>query len=147
MDISVLPAAPGVYLMRGSGGELLYVGKALNLRHRVSQYFRKKTADSRRKIPGMMALVRTVEYIPAESEREALLMERELISTMQPFFNELWKDSKTYPLLKHNLLYKDIMQPCLLQKVHPYFSNMTDLSHLNSLDEKWVVVYGDFLEN
>lgn len=100
MDLSHLPARPGVYLMRDASGAVLYVGKAKDLRKRVAQYFRKNTSDTRRKLPNLLALIRSIDYIASASEREALLTERELIHRLQPFFNEMWKDSKSYPYLE-----------------------------------------------
>jgi excinuclease ABC subunit C len=100
MDLSHLPDGPGVYLMRDATGAVLYVGKAKDLRHRVSQYFRKNPSDTRGKIPSLVALIRSIDYIASASEREALLTERQLIHSLQPFFNEMWKDSKTYPYLE-----------------------------------------------
>ncbi len=100
MDIDHLPQGPGVYLMRDSGANILYIGKANNLRRRVSQYFAKGAAHRDAKIPNLTALIRRIDYIAAASEREALTMERELIRRYQPFFNVLWKDAKSYPYIK-----------------------------------------------
>ncbi len=100
MDLSHLPDSPGVYLMRDAAGTVLYVGKALSLRKRVSQYFGDRPADKRGKVPVLAALIRRIDYIAAASEREALLTERQLIHKLQPFFNAMWKDSKTYPYLE-----------------------------------------------
>ncbi len=100
MDLTHLPDGPGVYLMRDAAGAVLYVGKAKDLRHRVAQYFRKNPSDTRGKIPSLIALIRSIDYIASASEREALLTERQLIHNLQPFFNEIWKDSKTYPYLE-----------------------------------------------
>ncbi|OGR67322.1 MAG: hypothetical protein A2081_01635 [Elusimicrobia bacterium GWC2_61_19] len=100
MDLSHLPDTPGVYLMRDAAGTVLYVGKAKDLRARVTQYFQKNPGDRRWKIPNLVALIRRIDYVAASSEREALLTERQLIYKLQPFFNEMWKDSKTYPYVE-----------------------------------------------
>jgi excinuclease ABC subunit C len=100
MDLSHLPNGPGVYLMRDAAGAVLYVGKAKSLRARVSQYFHKTPSDLRRKIPNLVALIRRIDYVASASEREALLTERQLIHKLQPFFNEMWKDSKSYPYIE-----------------------------------------------
>lgn len=100
MDLSHLPSGPGVYLMRDASGAVLYVGKAKDLRARVAQYFSKTPSDTRRKIPSLVALIRRIDYVASASEREALLTERQLIHKLQPFFNEMWKDSKSYPYLE-----------------------------------------------
>jgi excinuclease ABC subunit C len=99
MDLSHLPAGPGVYLMRDAAGTVIYVGKAKDLRARVAQYFHKNPSDRRWKIPNLVALIKRIDYVASASEREALLTERQLIYKLQPFFNEMWKDSKTYPYL------------------------------------------------
>ena len=100
MDLSHLPDAPGVYLMRDVSGAVLYVGKAKSLRKRVAQYFGERPADKRGKVPSLTALIRRIDYIASASEREALLTERQLIHKLQPFFNAMWKDSKTYPYIE-----------------------------------------------
>jgi excinuclease ABC subunit C len=100
MDLTHLPDSPGVYLMRDASGAVLYVGKAKSLRKRVAQYFGSNPSDKRWKIPNLVALIRRIDYIASASEREALLTERQLIHKLQPFFNEMWKDSKSYPYIE-----------------------------------------------
>ncbi len=87
--------------MRDAGGELLYIGKALDLAKRVAHYFNPNKLDP--KLQALMPLVRRLDYILCESEREALLLEQRLIKEHQPFFNAVWKDDKTYPWLKLSL--------------------------------------------
>ena len=98
--IDHLPCGPGVYLMRDAAAGIIYIGKAKNLRRRVAQYFSRGAENRNAKIPSLTALIRVIDYISAASEREALLLERELIRRYQPFFNVLWKDSKSYPWVK-----------------------------------------------
>ena len=100
MDLSHLPPGPGVYLMRDSAANIIYIGKAKDLRRRVRQYFMKGAGKRESKIPNLVALIRQIDYIAASSEREALVLERELIGQYQPFFNVLWKDAKSYPYVK-----------------------------------------------
>ena len=100
MDLSHLPSGPGVYLMRDAAANIIYIGKAKDLRKRVGQYFMKGAAARDSKIPNLTALIRQIEYIASASEREALVLERELIGQYQPFFNVLWKDAKSYPYVK-----------------------------------------------
>jgi len=100
MDLTHLPSSPGVYLMRDVSGAIIYIGKAKDLKKRVAQYFKKNPSDGRRKIPSLTALIRSIDYVASASEREALLTERTLIHRYQPFFNEMWKDSKSYPYVK-----------------------------------------------
>ncbi len=97
--LRALPTSPGVYLMKGSQGEILYVGKAVNLRSRVRSYFR----NDRQHAPKVRALVRQIhdlETIGTDTEVEALVLENVLIKRHQPHYNILLKDQKTYPWLK-----------------------------------------------
>lgn len=93
-----LPHATGVYLFRDASGDVLYVGKALDLARRVPQHFDPKRGD--RKTEGLLPLVRTIDYLLCSSEREALVLEDRLIKRFMPFFNVLGKDNKTYPWIK-----------------------------------------------
>jgi anti-sigma regulatory factor (Ser/Thr protein kinase)/predicted GIY-YIG superfamily endonuclease len=95
--LSSLPQAPGVYLMRDAGGVIIYIGKAKNLKKRVSSYFR---SDAEDKAVAIVSALSRLDYILASSEREALILERQLIADWQPYFNVMWKDGKTYPYLK-----------------------------------------------
>ncbi|MDE2313863.1 MAG: excinuclease ABC subunit UvrC, partial [Elusimicrobia bacterium] len=101
MDLSHLPHACGVYLMRDAAGDIIYIGKAVDLAKRVSQYFNPSKTDL--KNSALTPLIRAIDYIPCASEREALLLERKLIRDKQPFFNSMWKDDKSYPYVKLTL--------------------------------------------
>jgi len=95
-----LPHSPGVYLMRDNTGAIIYIGKALDLKKRVSSYFlnkQPKPGAFEAKTSALVATVRHVDYVPTASEREALVLERKLISQHQPVFNVMWKDDKSYP--------------------------------------------------
>ncbi|MBI4347631.1 MAG: GIY-YIG nuclease family protein, partial [Elusimicrobia bacterium] len=96
-----LPHNPGVYIMRDAGHEILYVGKAKDLAKRVACYFNPKTDDHKTTL--LAPLIRSIDYVPCASEREALLWERRLIRKHQPFFNAMWKDDKSYPYVKITL--------------------------------------------
>ncbi len=98
LDRRHLPHKTGVYIMCDAGGEILYIGKALDLAKRVAQYFNPNKEDLKNQ--SLTPLIRRIDYILCESEREALLLERRLINENQPFFNVMWKDGKTYPYLK-----------------------------------------------
>jgi excinuclease ABC subunit C len=100
LTLDHLPSGPGVYLMRDPAADIIYIGKAKDLRKRVGQYFARGAESRGAKIPNLVALIRSIDYIAAASEREALLIERELIRHYQPFFNVLWKDAKSYPYVK-----------------------------------------------
>ncbi|HBE88229.1 MAG TPA: excinuclease ABC subunit C [Elusimicrobia bacterium] len=96
-DYAALPRSPGVYLMKDAAGTVLYVGKAKDLRRRVSQYFMRGAAEKGGwKIPNLVPLIKVIDYIPCAGEKDALLLERDLIGRLQPFFNAMWKDSKSY---------------------------------------------------
>src|SRR4029077_4983341 len=91
MDLKNIPASPGVYLMRDDIGRILYVGKAQNLSQRVGSYFADNGPASS-KTGVLVSSVHHIDYIPAASEREALLVERSLIRQLQPHYNTVWRD-------------------------------------------------------
>ena len=97
--IKQFPTGPGVYLMKDGQGRVLYVGKAKNLRNRTSHYFTKAAADDPR-TADLIPLIMDVDFLPAESEVEALLLEARLIKDIQPRFNVELKDDKTFPYLQ-----------------------------------------------
>lgn len=92
---------PGVYLMKGREGNVLYVGKAKNIRQRVKQYF-VPGRDGRLMVPYLIAKVFSIDTIVVFSEKEALLLENTLIKQHKPRYNALLKDDKTYIALKIN---------------------------------------------
>ncbi len=85
--------------MRDKSGHILYVGKARDLAKRVASYFGNRAGHTA-KTAALVASIHHVDYLPAESEREALIMERSLIRQMQPHFNTMWRDDKSYPYVK-----------------------------------------------
>ena len=97
-----LPAKPGVYLMRDSEGNVLYVGKAANLHHRVRSYFGAGQKLST-KLQRMVARVNDFEFYVTASEQEALILELNLIKRHRPRYNVRLKDDKTFPYLKIDL--------------------------------------------
>src|SRR5947209_7570457 len=97
-----IPDRPGVYLHKNAGGEVIYVGKARNLRNRVGSYLTGKGRTD----PRLMTLVLEIEgidFVTTNNELEAILLENNLIKTHQPRYNILLRDDKTYPYLKVTL--------------------------------------------
>jgi excinuclease ABC subunit C len=97
--VKQFPTAPGVYLMKDSQGRVVYVGKAKNLRNRASHYFTKAAADDMR-TADLVKVVADIDFLPAESEVDALLLEARLVKDIQPRFNVDLKDDKTFPYLQ-----------------------------------------------
>ena len=96
-QVSRVPTQPGCYLWKDAKGDVIYVGKAKNLRARMRQYV--TLQDERQKIPLMMQLVASFDYIVVETEHEALVLERNLIGQYHPYFNVDLKDDKSYPFI------------------------------------------------
>lgn len=95
---NTLPLRPGVYIMKGAGGGVIYVGKSRKLKNRVSQYFRAGEKDT--KTQRMVASVRDFEYFVCDTEIEALTLENTLIKQYSPKYNIRLKDAKAYPYIK-----------------------------------------------
>lgn len=100
-NVKIAPAAPGVYRMFNDKGEVLYVGKAKNIKKRIVAYTRFEQLTTRLK--RMVSEVRKMEFIIVENENRALIVENELIKKLHPKYNILLKDDKSYPHLELNL--------------------------------------------
>ncbi len=100
-ELKKLPGKPGVYIMHDKDDKIIYVGKAISLKNRVRQYFRKTNKTKR--IENMVSLIDHFEYIVTDNEAEALILECNLIKKNMPKFNVLLKDGKTYPYIKVNI--------------------------------------------
>ena len=98
-ELKKLPEQPGVYLMHAESDEIIYVGKAINLKRRVSSYFR-KVNNRGPKIEKMITLIHYFKYIVTDSELEALVLENNLIKEHHPKYNTMLKDDKSYPFMK-----------------------------------------------
>ena len=98
--IRTLPTVPGCYLYKNAEGEVIYVGKAKNLRARVRSYFL-AASQANAKTGSLMREAVDVDYITVANEHEALALENNLIKQRKPRFNILLRDDKTYPYIKH----------------------------------------------
>ncbi|QOY61277.1 excinuclease ABC subunit UvrC [Thermophilibacter immobilis] len=96
-QVALVPTSPGCYLWKDAKGEVVYVGKAKNLRSRMRQYV--TLQDDREKIPLMMQVITSFDYVVVGSEHEALVLERNLIAQYHPYFNVDFKDDKSYPYI------------------------------------------------
>ena len=96
-ELASVPAEPGVYLWKDAAGEVIYVGKAKQLRARMRQYV--NFQDDRAKIPLLVEAIHSFDYIVVDNEHEALVLEKNLINQYSPFFNADFKDNKSYPFI------------------------------------------------
>jgi excinuclease ABC subunit C len=98
-QISAVPAKPGCYLMKDTGGRVIYIGKAINLRNRVRSYFH-SSSDQNRKVAELVRHIAEIDWIVVGSELEALILELNLIKRHRPKYNVRLKDDKRYPYIK-----------------------------------------------
>lgn len=97
--VKSFPTTPGVYIMKDAAGVVLYLGKAKNLRNRASHYFTKAAADDHR-TADLVKLIADIDYLDADTEVDALLLEARLVKDIQPRFNIELKDDKSFPYLQ-----------------------------------------------
>ncbi|MFZ6021474.1 MAG: GIY-YIG nuclease family protein, partial [Chloroflexota bacterium] len=97
--LDTLPNKPGCYLMKDAEGQVIYVGKAINLRNRVRSYFH-SGQDQDLKTRQLVQRIRDIEWIVVGSELEALILEMNLIKKHRPRYNIRLKDDKRYPYIK-----------------------------------------------
>src|SRR5437868_1662762 len=93
------PTTPGVYLMKDAQGRVIYVGKAKHLRNRASHYFTQIAAVEERTAE-LVKVIADIDFLEADTEVDALLMEARLIKDIQPRFNVVQKDDKSFPYLQ-----------------------------------------------
>ena len=100
LKLDAQPTDPGVYIMKRSDGQIIYVGKAKNLRHRVRSYFRTNDGDGRRQFKALVRNIADLDYIVTGTEQEALILEATQIKAHKPRYNILLKDDKKYPYIR-----------------------------------------------
>lgn len=135
IQVKTLPSSPGVYQYFDKNGKILYVGKAKNLKKRVSSYFNKKH-DSHR-IAVMVKKIVEIKHIVVSSETDALLLENNLIKKYQPRFNVMLKDDKTYPwiCIKNERFPRVFSTRRLIKDGSEYFGPFTSGKTVNALLE------------
>lgn len=116
-----LPNSPGVYLMKNKEGEIIYIGKANNLRNRVRSYFQSKSGDSRYLLGFLEKEVADIDIIVTRNEKEALILENNLIKEHSPRYNIRLKDDKDFLYIMINLE-KDYPYLELIRRASRYFS-------------------------
>ncbi len=133
VQLQTLPEAPGVYQYYDKNGRILYVGKAKNLKKRVTSYFN-KNHDSHR-IGVMVKKVHDIKHIVVESETDALLLENNLIKKHQPRFNVMLKDDKTYPwiCIKNERFPRVFPTRRLIKDGSEYYGPFTNFKTVNTL--------------
>ncbi len=135
VQISTLPQNPGVYQFFDSEDKILYVGKAKNLKKRVSSYFTKKHENGKTRV--MVKKIRTIQHIVVSTESDALLLENNLIKEHQPRYNVLLKDDKSYPwiCIKNELFPRIFMTRNIIQDGSEYFGPYTSVKTVKTLLE------------
>ena len=108
-ELKKLPSKPGVYIMRSADDEIIYVGKAINLKNRVRQYFQ-NGGNKSAKVLSMVKNIAEFEYIVTENEMEALNLECNLIKENRPKYNIQLKDDKSYPSVKVTVMWLKTVQ-------------------------------------
>lgn len=133
-NLKKLPDSPGVYIHKDSLGNVIYVGKAVNLRNRVRQYFR-SDKNMPAKVKSMVRCISEFEYITVDSEMEALILECNLIKKYRPKYNVLLRDDKTYPYIKvTNEEWPRIIKTRLVRKDGgSYFGPYSDAGAVNKI--------------
>lgn len=133
-NLKKLPGCPGVYIHKDSLGNVIYVGKAINLRNRVRQYFR-SDKNMPAKVKSMVRCIAEFEYITVDSEMEALILECNLIKKYRPKYNVLLRDDKTYPYIKvTNEKWPRVIKTRLVRKDGgSYFGPYSDAGAVNKI--------------
>lgn len=134
-NLKNLPESPGVYIHRDEASNVIYVGKAINLKRRVSQYFR-SSGNRDPKVRAMVNNISYFEYIACQSEMEALILECNLIKKYEPKYNILLRDDKTYPYIKVtvNEEFPRVLKTRVYKKDgSKYFGPFSDVKAVNNI--------------
>lgn len=133
-NLKKLPETPGVYMHKDKLGNVIYVGKAVNLKRRVSSYFVNSASHSS-KVRSMVKNIEEFEYITCKTEMEALILECNLIKKYEPKYNVLLRDDKTYPYIKITLNeeYPRLLKTRIIKKDGAkYFGPYSDVAAVNN---------------
>jgi len=132
-NINTIPENSGVYIMKDIADEILYIGKAINLKKRVSSYFN-DGGDGRFQLPALVSKVENIEFIVCQNETEALVLEANLVRTHKPPYNLLLKDDKHYPYIKITKNSDEFARILIVRRVEAdkdaYFGPFTDTTKL-----------------
>ena len=131
--LSNLPEKSGVYIMKNTDGNILYIGKAINIKSRVSSYFHDGN-DGRFQVPHLVAKIEKIEFIVCGNETEALVLEANLVRQHKPQYNILLKDDKHYPYVKITKTSEEFPRILIVRKISVdkdiYFGPFTDTTRL-----------------
>ncbi|MDA1143140.1 MAG: excinuclease ABC subunit UvrC [Planctomycetota bacterium] len=130
-QLAELPDAPGVYMMKDSRSEVIYVGKAKSLKPRVRSYFQESNSDTREFIRHLVPKVERIDHVVTSNEKEALILENNLIKQFKPRFNIYLKDDKQYVSIKINMS-------------HPFPRPLVVRKRKEDRQEKDVLLFGPY---
>ena len=133
IQLQTLPASPGVYQFYNKDGKIIYVGKAINLKKRVSSYFHKNHENGKTRV--LVKKIHTIKHIVVSTETDALLLENNLIKKYQPRYNVLLKDDKTYPwiCIKNERFPRVFSTRNLIKDGSEYFGPYTNIRTVRTL--------------
>jgi excinuclease ABC subunit C len=141
-ELQKIPSEPGVYRYFDESDEVIYVGKAKNLRNRVSSYFVKGNQHDR-KTRRLVSQIRRIEFMIVPTEWDALLLENSLIKSFQPRFNILLKDDKTYPFIciTHERFPRVVITRVVDKRLGTYFGPFANLRAMHSVLDMFKALY------
>ena len=139
--LKILPQTPGCYQFLDENGKVIYVGKAKNLKKRVSSYFNKVQEHPKTRI--LVRKIRRIKYIVVNSEEDTFLLENNLIKELQPRYNVMLKDDKSYPsiVIKNEFFPRVFKTRNLIKDGSKYFGPYTSVMSVNALLDVFSKVY------